>query len=258
MKTIEDLMALNLSKIGHRELNREVKNMIDDYEELSSNPALQVEFKKKAALNIDTIYRLVKDFTPDAIPHKDSDSPCNQMSPSTDLTQREDREKQPAITPEKKEENSSSGKKDSEQNKAPKKKEEKSSSGKKDSEQNKAPKKKQPKTKASSTEVVDKAKLEIQHCRNRLKQYNAEKRKTNPTPKATRYTKIKGHFISISNLIPTRLKNDLKVQLEAKKILKKSHREILKTFQMNALVGKDDNVYIEEKYDKIAEKLSDN
>lgn len=95
---------------------------------------------------------------------------------------------------------------------------------------------------------------DIKACRAKIRKYNEEKKKgQSKRPKPTRHGKIKGHFISISNLIPPTLKNNKTVQKEARKILLKAHRGIMNAYRMNDLNIKKGQEHIEEKYDKILE-----
>ncbi len=97
----------------------------------------------------------------------------------------------------------------------------------------------------------------LQKCDADLKAYRAERRKLLPQkPPTTRYMKIKNHIMSLGNLIPPKLKDDLESQKETKKILMKAHRDLLKSFKMTSLrnVKRDQNE-IKEKYEKIEEKL---
>ncbi len=129
----------------------------------------------------------------------------------------------------------------------------------------KTPKKKQEKVK-KATEVpvkkeITKAALneleeEVKVCRVKMKMYREEKRKLEePNPPPSRYAKIKGHFISLGNLIPKNLKENLEVQKETNKVLRNAHRALLKTYRMTAVKGKKDNDELKERYQKIEEKL---
>ena len=77
---------------------------------------------------------------------------------------------------------------------------------------------------------------EIKQCRVKIKKYNEQKRKEEgPKPKPSPYIKIRGHFIALANLIPEKLEDNLEVQKESKKLLKSTHRSLLKIYRMNAL-----------------------
>ena len=173
-------------------------------------------FEKAAADNIDKIYKMVTKVSPDAIVEN---SPCAEP-----------------ITEESKTEPTS-------------KKNKKASNKKKP-----IPKDKPRKT-ATKTEV-DAVLEEIKQCRVKIKKYNEKKRKLEkPKPIPTRYAKIKGHFISLGNLIPENLEDKMEVQKQSKKLLKNTHRNLLKIYRMNAIRGQKDNEELKKRLDKIEEKL---
>jgi len=64
--TIEDLQALNLDKISHPSLKESVENILEDYaEEKQENRA---EFVAQEQSNMETVYKLIKQKSPEAIP----------------------------------------------------------------------------------------------------------------------------------------------------------------------------------------------
>ena len=69
-----------------------------------------------------------------------------------------------------------------------------------------------------------------------------------------RHTKIKGHFISIANLIPTKLKENVAVQKEAERVLLRAHRGIMNAYKMNTVTTEKGLDAIKEKFDKMEEK----
>ncbi|TGV03593.1 hypothetical protein [Flavivirga rizhaonensis] len=96
----------------------------------------------------------------------------------------------------------------------------------------------------------------IKQCRIKIRKYNEEKRKGKPQkPKPKRHEKIKKHFISIGNLIPPNLKENLEVQKEAEKILLRGYREIINAFRINTIHVKEGVEAIKDKYDEIEEKI---
>ncbi len=96
---------------------------------------------------------------------------------------------------------------------------------------------------------------DIKVCRAKIKAYNEEKRKGQPKKKKpTRHSKIKGHFISISNLVPPSLKENKEVQKEARKILLRAHRGIMNVFRMSDLKTEQGQEDIKGKYEKVIEK----
>ena len=77
----------------------------------------------------------------------------------------------------------------------------------------------------------------IKMCRSTIRKYNEEKRKNQPPkPKPTRYNKIKGYLIALANLVPKSLKEDAEVQQQLKQILLKTHRGLIRTYQMNSAI----------------------
>lgn len=102
---------------------------------------------------------------------------------------------------------------------------------------------------------LDKMTTDIKLCRAKIRRFNEEKRKNEPKkPKPMRHTKIKGHFISIANLIPAKLKDDVGVQKEAEKVLLRAHRGIMNAYKMNFVTTEKGVDAIKEKFDKMEEK----
>lgn len=219
MATIHDLLKLDISKVQPEELRLEVQEIINDYSAITSKDI----FEKNAADNIEEIYNMVIQISPDAVVQ----NPCADP----------EEEKAKTSKPKKK----SSPKKGKKTPTA--KKEQKSST------------KEKPKRTATKKDV-DAVLNEIKQCRIKIKKYNEQKRKEEgPKPKPSPYTKIKGHIISLGNLIPDRLKDNLEVQKESKKLLKSTHRSLLKIYGMNTIRGQKDNEELKERFDRIEEKL---
>ncbi len=216
MATIKELEELQFDKIENSKLKQQVKEVIQGYNEAIDKEDYLEAFKP----NINKIYEYVEKYFPEAIKSPlDEDCPCD-------------------------EEESKSTKNE-----------------KKASKPNKPKKSSKKKTKASPTPKATKKDLEeleeqIKMCRVKIKQYNEEKRKGEPKKKPpTRYEKIKGHIISLENLIPDRLKNNIKAQKESKRLMQSTHRKLLEIYGMTALEGKNDNKELQERLDKIEEKL---
>ncbi|WP_025663313.1 hypothetical protein [Aquimarina megaterium] len=219
MATIQDLLKLDISKVQPEELRLEVQELINDYSEVKSKEI----FEKNAAENIKEIYNVVIQISPDAVVQ----NPC-------------------ADPEEEKPETSKS------QKKSPSKKDEKKSTSKKEQKSSTKDKPKRTATKKDVDAVLD----EIKQCRVKIKKYNEEKRKEEgPKPKPSPYIKIRGHIIALGNLIPEKLEGNLEVQKESKKLLKNTHRSLLKIYGMNAIRGQKDNKELEERFEKIEEKI---
>jgi len=102
---------------------------------------------------------------------------------------------------------------------------------------------------------LDKMTSDIKLCRAKIRKFNEEKRKNEPKkPKPMRHTKIKGHFISIANLIPVKLKENVSVQKEAERVLLRAHRGIMNAYKMNTVTTEKGLDAIKEKFDKMEEK----
>ena len=220
MATIQDVLQLDISRVAPKELQLEVQELIKDYQEIEAKEI----FERNAADNINEIYTMVVQVSPDAI----SENPCKDP---------EEKASTPAKAKKKK-------KISSKKSTSPKEQKSKKSNTKKE-------------TKRTATKKdVDAVMEEIRHCRLKIKKFNEEKRKEEgPKPKPTRYAKIKAHIVSLGNLIPKPLKEDIEVQKATSKLLKSTHRSLLKIYQMNALKGQKDNEELQERFDKIEEKL---
>ena len=220
MATIQDVLQLNISKVTPKELRLEVQELIKDYQEIEEKEV----FERNAADNINEIYTMVVQVAPDAI----VGNPCTDPAEET-----------PKPAKAKKMKKSSS----------------KAAVALKEKKSTKSTTKKETKRTATKKDVDDVMK-EIQQCRLKIKKYNEEKRKEEgPKPKPTRYAKIKGHIVSLGNLIPKPLRDDIEVQKATSKLLKSTHRSLLKIYQMNALKGQKDNEELQERFEKIEEKL---
>ncbi len=175
-------------------------------------------FEAEEAASIDKIYKMVTNISPNAI----IENPCLDVK----------EEKLKKKTPKKAKETASKKKKKITENV-----------------------KKEPQKKTVTKEDIDALLEEIEHCR-KIRQYNAQRRKEQgKKPKPSPYMKIKAHFISLGNLIPKRLKEDLNTQKEANKLLRNTHRSLLKIYKMNAIKGRKDNDELKERFEKIEEKL---
>ncbi|TPN87151.1 hypothetical protein [Aquimarina algicola] len=175
-------------------------------------------FEKEEENSINKIYQMVTKVSPDAI----VENPCGD--PEEEKTEKKSPQKKGVTTKKK--------------DKTPKK------------EKKEIPKR------TTTKKDLDAVLNEIKQCRVKIKKYNEQKRKEEgPKPKPSPYIKIRAHFIALGNLIPEKLKGNLEVQKESKKLLKNTHRNLLKIYGMNALRGQKDNEELKERYDKIEEKL---
>lgn len=217
MATIQDLLQLDLSKVRPQALQESVKGIIDDYNGIEAKEV----FEKEEEASINKIYQMVTKVSPDAI----VDNPC--ADPQEEKSAKKSSENKKSTTTKKKD-------------KTPKKA------------------KKEPPKRTTTKKELDAVLNEIKQCRVKIRKYNEQKRKEEgPKPKPSPYIKIRGHFISLGNLIPEKLKDNLEVQKESKKLLRNTHRSLLKIYGMNALRGQKDNDELKERFDKIEEKLED-
>ncbi|WP_298546180.1 hypothetical protein [uncultured Aquimarina sp.] len=227
MKTIQDILKIDLSKIDNEKVRSFTEELIQDYKEM--------EDKEKAAEiiqgSVDKVYTLVSKYSPEALPSA-MENPCDDV---TEVKEKKGKSKKKT----QKKSSTSTKKKPAQSSKSEKKN---------------TPKAK-PESKATKAELND-LEEEVKVCRLKMKVYREEKRKLEgPKPQPTRYAKIKGHFISLGNLIPKGLKDNLETQKEANRLLRNTHRSLLKIYKMNAIKGQKDNEEIKERYEKIEEKL---
>lgn len=114
----------------------------------------------------------------------------------------------------------------------------------------------EPKKKKLSKTEMDAFEEEIKQCRTAIKEYNAKKREGKPKkPKKKRHEKIEGHLLSIGNLVPDNLKDNLDILEATEKILSKTGREIMKLYRMDELKIKEVQEEIKEKYEQKEEKI---
>lgn len=227
MATIQDILKIEVSKIDNEKVKSFTEELIRDYKEMDD--------KEKAAEiiqgSVDKVYTLVSKYSPEALPTV-AENPCDD------------------VTKVKQKKGKSSKKTQKKKPTTAKKKVSESAKTQKKKTSNVKPEQKA--TKAELNELEE----EVKVCRVKMKMYREEKRKLEgPKPQPTRYAKIKGHFISLGNLIPKGLKNDLEAQKEANRLLRNTHRSLLKIYRMNAVKGRTDNDELKERYDKIEEKL---
>jgi len=229
MATIQDILKIEVSKIDNEKVRSFAEELIQDYNEMDD--------KTKAAEiiqgSVDRVYTLVSKYSPEAL-SSDIENPCDDVM-------------------EVKEKKEGSKKKTKKKNTATTRKKPAESAKSKKNDTPKAISKR----KATKTELNE-LEEEVKVCRVKMKIYREEKRKLEgPKRPPTRYAKIKSHFISLGNLIPDTLENKLEVQKESKKLLKSTHRSLLKIYKMTAVVGQNDNDELKERYEKIEEKLTD-
>ena len=219
MATIHDLLKLDITKIQPEELRLEVQELINDYSEVTSKEIFEIN----AAENIKAIYEVVIQVSPEAVVQTPCEDTAIEKTESPKLKKKNTVKKiKNTVTSKSKQKNNT---------------------------------KEKPKRTATKKDL-DVVLNEIKQCRVKIRKYNEQKRKEErPKPKPTRYAKIKGHIISLGNLIPDRLEGNLEVQKESKRLLKNTHRNLLKIYRMDAIRGKEDNDELKERYDKIEEKL---
>ncbi len=227
MATIQDILKIEVSKIENKKVRSFAKELIEDYKAMDD--------KDKAAEiiqgSVDKVYTLVRKYSPEALP-SDIENPCEDVPDKTDKKSKSKKKTQ-------KKEHTTAKKKPDDSTKI----EKKNTSNVK------------PERKATTAELNE-LEEEVKECRVKMKMYREEKRKLEgPKPQPTRYAKIKGHFISLGNLIPKGLKDDLKAQKETNRLLRNTHRSLLKIYKMNAVKGRTDNDELKERYEKIEERL---
>jgi hypothetical protein len=224
MITIQDILKIDLSKIDNEKVRSLTEDLIQDYKEM--------EDKEKAAEivqgSVEKVYKLVSKSSPEALLSA-LETPCDDVKDKKEKGKKKTQKKGDTNSQKKPSKTANSEKK-----KTP------------------TPKPKEEATKAEINELEE----EVKVCRVKMKMYREEKLKLEgPKPQPTRYAKIKGHFVSLGNLIPKGLKDDLEVQKEANKFLRNAHRSLLKIYKMNAIKGQKDNEELKERYEKIEEKL---
>lgn len=224
MIQIQDILKIDLSKIENEKVKTLTEELIADYQEMNDKEAAAKIMQE----SVERVYKLISKSSPEALPTA-LENPCEDTEEKTNVKPKKKASKKPQGKPKKKPTASKS-----------KKKEVSKTSSKKEV------------TKTELNELEE----EVKVCRVKMKMYREEKRKLEgPKPTPSRYAKIKGHFISLGNLIPKSLKDNLEVQKEANKILRNTHRALLKTYRMTAIKGQKDNEELKERYEKIEEKL---
>jgi chromosome segregation ATPase len=227
MATIQDILKIEVSKIDNEKVRSFAEELIQDYKEMDD--------KEKAVEiiqgSVDRVYTLVSKYSPEALPST-LESPCD------DVTEVKD-------------------KKGKNKKKTPKK--DSATTKKKPTKSIKREKKKTSNTESkleATKNELNELEEEVKVCRVKMKMYREEKRKIEGVkPQPTRYAKIKGHIISLGNLIPKGLKDDLEVQKEANRLLRSTHRSLLKLYKMTSVKGEKDSKELKERYEKIEEKL---
>lgn len=115
--------------------------------------------------------------------------------------------------------------------------------------------------KKKSKEILEELKKldpELEACRAVIREHNKKKREAQGTkPKKTRYTKLKEKLLSLINLMPDNLKNDVKVQRKTEKILLTTHRELVAAWGMNKVKAKPGAEAIKDKFDVMEEKATE-
>lgn len=113
-----------------------------------------------------------------------------------------------------------------------------------------------PKKKKLTKTEMDAFEEEIKQCKTAIKEYNAKKREGKPKkPPKKRHEKIESHLLSIGNLVPDNLKDNLDILEETEKILSKTGIAIMKLYRMDELEIKEVQEEIKEKYEQKEEKI---
>lgn len=220
MATIHDILQLDLTKIEKPALTETLTEIIEGYKNADDKKDFLAVFQP----NIDKAYLLVSKFTPEAIDNKQQ-TPCS-TAPKKEITL--------GNTP--------------------------VSSEKKKKKKGKAKPEEQAKPKLSSAQYQGLRKQindKLESCRRMIRQDNKEKRALLPPkrPQST-YEKVQKKILSLGKLIPSNLKNNLEVQRETKKIMMRTHKDILKAWRMNSITKLEkDQQEIQQNYQKIEEKI---
>ena len=104
---------------------------------------------------------------------------------------------------------------------------------------------------------LDALRLELERCRAEDEQEKKKKSsQKKPRPKPTRLTQLKTRLLSLANLIPKKLKENIGVQEKTEKILLSAHRELVGTWEMDKVKAKSGEKAIKEKFDEMEEKVN--
>ncbi|QKX05350.1 hypothetical protein HN014_10620 [Aquimarina sp. TRL1] len=220
MSIIQDFLQLDVERIKNPEIKQQVEDIIEKYK--------QAEDKEFFVSNLEsvmqTLYEMVQQDSSEIIQEAAEENPCEDPVKEKPVTKKQGNAAKP----------------------------------KKPSKKKKTQKDKKPSAKTTKEDIL-KMSPRLEKCNKELKAFHAARRKSLPqkTP-PTRYTKIKRHILALGKLIPPRLKENLQVQQETKKILMKAHRDILNNFKMTSLKNvKRDQTEIKENFQKIEEKLEE-
>ncbi|MTI26304.1 hypothetical protein [Fulvivirga kasyanovii] len=105
-------------------------------------------------------------------------------------------------------------------------------------------------------EELQEVEKDIEQCRAVIREHNKKKRESEgPKPKKTRYMQLRERLLSIANLIPDKLKENLEVQQETEAVLLSTHSKLIKVWGMNKLKAKLGEKAIKERFDAMEEKI---
>jgi len=104
---------------------------------------------------------------------------------------------------------------------------------------------------------LEKLQPELERCRAVVREAQAKKKEAEgPKPKPTRFTQLKTKLLSLAGIIPPKFKENLGVQEQTKRILLKTHRDLVEAWGMDRKKAQPGADAIEEKFEKIEEKIT--
>jgi len=220
MTTIAQLQKLDLQKIDNDLLKSTITELIEEHDQAEDKK----DFIAVNQQDMNKLYTLVKELTPEAIGSKLPPCDPNEETSSSKEQLPKDKSQIP-------------------NNKSPnpiivgsKKETSKSKSPKTDSKRQVS---KNTSKKPKGNPTLDAFQKEIAACRVKIRKYNEEKRKAAPPkPKPSRYDKLKKHLLAMGRLVPTRLKDNTTVKEQTKEVLLETYRQLIQIYGLSEAKGK--------------------
>ncbi len=231
MTQIEQIEALDLTKILNKDIKSEIQKLIEEYKTAEDKQDFIEATKESATL----ILEMVADVYPEAITKEEK--PCIEVVVSSKEVVEPKKQTKPIPKPK------------------PKNVKKKKKVVVKKPKTRKKPIKKKPGIPTlSKLEALQK---EVEECRKRGTTRKSAKKKTPTIPK-TVYDKVYGHINAIANLLPERFRDDPQKINQLKRVSLSIHKKVVSVFEMNETLAEKGKGTLKQKFKDITKRIEAN
>ncbi|MFC4635698.1 hypothetical protein ACFO3O_17435 [Dokdonia ponticola] len=245
MTQIEQIEALDLTKILNKDIKSEIQKLIEEYNTAEDKHDFIEATKESATL----ILEMVADVYPEAIAEKEK--PCIEVVVSSKEVAESKKQTKPTPKPKPTPTPTPKSKPKPKIGKKNKKVVVKKTETQKKTSKKKPIKKKPAIPTLSKLEALQK---EVEECRKRGATRKGAKKNTPTIPK-TVYDKVYGHINAIANLLPDRFKEDPEKVAALKRVSLQIHKKVVGVFEMNETLAEKGKLALKEKFKSMNQKI---